>query len=192
GPLAASNGKVEGPDDASGRTPVERSSPGVPDAAERAPRAHNLLQRPRRQAAGASRPPRTIVRSHPHNHHCARAAWASQAKKSPVLSVPMEAINEAASRLVDRCLTDATGTRPDAHRSRGGHTRTSHAPNEDACKTTRSAIVRSTQSQAKAFPILRDASFPRVTSNGEAERRAVFSAPIEGTLSRTSTLSWPR
>ena len=62
----APNGEVEGPDDASGRTQVERSSPGAPDAAERAPRAHNLLQRPRRQAAGASRPPRTIVRSHLH------------------------------------------------------------------------------------------------------------------------------
>src|SRR6266404_8069098 len=152
-----SNGEVEGPDDASGRTPVERSSPGVPDAAERAPRAHNLLQRPRRQAAGASRPPRTIVRSHPHNHHCARAAWASQVKKVCVLSVHMEAISEAALRLFDRWLTDAMGTRPDAHRSRGGRTRTTDAPNEDACKTTASAIAYSTQSQAKAFPILRDA-----------------------------------
>src|SRR6266404_3970131 len=113
-----SNGEVEGPDDASGRTPVERSSPGVPDAAERAPRAHRLLQRPRRQAAGASRPPRTIVRSHPHNHHCARAAWASQAKEVCVLSVPMEAISEAALRLFDRWLTDAMGTRLDAQRSR--------------------------------------------------------------------------
>jgi len=74
-----------------------------------------------------------------------------------VLSVPMEAINEAASRLLDRCLTDATGTRPDAHRSRGGRTRTSDAPNEDACQRTGAAIVRSTQSQAKAFPILRGA-----------------------------------
>src|SRR5204863_151134 len=95
-PEVTSNGKVEGPADASGRTQVERSSSVVPDAAERAPRAHTLLQRPRRQAAGASRPPRTIVRSHPHNHHCARAAWASQAKKASALSVPMEAINEAA------------------------------------------------------------------------------------------------
>jgi hypothetical protein len=69
----------------------------------------------------------------------------------------MEAINEAASRLLDRCLTDATGTRPDVHRSRGGRTRTSDALNEDACKTTGSAIVRSTQSQAKVFPTLRDA-----------------------------------
>src|SRR6266699_2468262 len=62
--LMRSNGEVEGPDDASGRTQVERSSPGAPDAAEQAPRAHNLLQRPRRQAAGASRHPRTIVRRH--------------------------------------------------------------------------------------------------------------------------------
>jgi hypothetical protein len=58
-----------------------------------------------------------------------------------VLSVPMEVINEAALHLVDRCLTDATGTRPDAHRSRGGRTRTSTAPNEDACKTTGLAII---------------------------------------------------
>jgi len=74
-----------------------------------------------------------------------------------VLSVPMEAISEAALRLFDRWLTDAMGTRPDAHRSRGGRTRTTDAPNEDACKTTASAIAYSTQSQAKAFPILRDA-----------------------------------
>ena len=74
-----------------------------------------------------------------------------------MLSVPMEAISEAALRLFDRWLTDAMGTRPDAHRSRGGRTRTTDAPNEDACKITGPAIVRSTQSQAKAFPILRDA-----------------------------------
>src|SRR5204862_6009366 len=60
--LRQPNGEVEGPADASGRTQVERSSPDAPDAAERAPRAHNLLQRPRRQVADASRPPRTIVR----------------------------------------------------------------------------------------------------------------------------------
>ena len=36
----------------------------------------------------------------------------------------MEAISEAALRLFDRWLTDAMGTRPDAHRSRGGRTRT--------------------------------------------------------------------
>jgi hypothetical protein len=67
----------------------------------------------------------------------------------------MEAINEAASRLLDRCLTEATGARPDAERSCGGRTRTSNAPNEDACKTTHSVAVRLTRSQAKAFPILR-------------------------------------
>jgi len=69
-----------------------------------------------------------------------------------VLSVPMEAINEAALRPVDRCLTDATGTRPDAHRGRGGRTRTSDAPNEDARKTTESATVRRPQSQSKLPP----------------------------------------
>ena len=56
------NGEVDGPADASGRTQVERSSPGGTDAAALAPRAHNLLQRPRRPTSGASRPPPTIVR----------------------------------------------------------------------------------------------------------------------------------
>ena len=64
----------------------------------------------------------------------------------------MEAISEAALRLFDRWLTDAMGTRPDAHRSRGGRTRTTDAPNEDACKTTESAIVRIPQSQPKRPP----------------------------------------
>ncbi len=44
----SSNGEVEGPDDASGRTQVERSSSGAPDAAGLEPRADNLPQRPRR------------------------------------------------------------------------------------------------------------------------------------------------
>ncbi len=59
-----------------------------------------------------------------------------------MLSVPMEAISEAALRLFDRWLTDAMGTRPDAHRSRGGRTRTTDAPNEDACKTTGLSFVQ--------------------------------------------------
>ncbi len=68
-----------------------------------------------------------------------------------MLSVPMEAISEAALRLFDRWLTDAMGTRPDAHRSRGGRTRTTDAPNEVACRTTRSAMARIPQDQTKAF-----------------------------------------
>jgi hypothetical protein len=80
----------------------------------------------------------------------------------------MEAINEAASRLLDRCLTDATGTRPDAHQSRSGRTRTSDAPNEDARKTTRQlrlAYRGAKQRHFRHFRILRDAEFSRVTSN---------------------------
>ena len=57
-----SNGEVEGPDDASGRTEVERSSPGAPDAAGLEPRADNLSQRSRRHYR-VSRPPPTIVRA---------------------------------------------------------------------------------------------------------------------------------
>src|SRR5258708_14018527 len=56
-----SNGEVEGPDDASGRTHVERSSSGAPDAAGLEPRADNLPQSPRRHYR-LSRPPPTIVR----------------------------------------------------------------------------------------------------------------------------------
>ena len=48
----------------SGRTQLERSFSGGSDAAEMAPRAHNISQRPRRQSDHASRPPPTIVRSH--------------------------------------------------------------------------------------------------------------------------------
>src|SRR5438094_640391 len=90
----ASNGEVEGPADASGRTPVERSSPGVPDAAERAPRARNLLQRPRRRAAGAQCLPAPAAPNFQRNagplerllevtltdHHCARAALVPQGR----------------------------------------------------------------------------------------------------------------
>jgi len=36
----------------------------VSRAADQAPRAHNIPLRPRRQAAGASRPPPTMVRPH--------------------------------------------------------------------------------------------------------------------------------
>src|SRR5258708_33516247 len=57
------NGEVEGPDDASGRSEVDRSSSGGPDAAGLEPRADNLPQRPRRHYR-ASRPPPTIVRRH--------------------------------------------------------------------------------------------------------------------------------
>jgi hypothetical protein len=51
-----SNREVEGPAEASGRTRVERSSSVGPKAAVMAPRAHNISQRPGRQAAHASRP----------------------------------------------------------------------------------------------------------------------------------------
>src|SRR6266699_3393592 len=59
-----SNGEVEGPDEASGRTQIERSAQGGSYAAGMAPRAHNFSQRQRRQAAGASRTPPTIVSRH--------------------------------------------------------------------------------------------------------------------------------
>ena len=87
-----------------------------------------------------------------------------------MLSVPMEAISEAALRLFDRWLTDAMGTRPDAHRSRGGRTRTTDAPNKDACKGKRvSKLSHTPPRQTKAFLALRDACLPEVTSNGEVE-----------------------
>src|SRR5690348_12127766 len=57
-----SNGEVEGPGEASGRTRVELSSSGAPYAAGRATRAHTVSKRPRRQADHASRTPPTIVR----------------------------------------------------------------------------------------------------------------------------------
>jgi len=70
----------------------------------------------------------------------------------------MEAISEAALRLFDRWLTDAMGTRPDAHRSRGGRTRAPMAPNEDALQDDR-VSYRFAERGAKRrhFPILRDA-----------------------------------
>ena len=76
-----------------------------------------------------------------------------------MLSVPMEAISEAALRLFDRWLTDAMGTRPDAHRSRGGRTRTTDAPNEDACETTRSAAASQQNRSAKRRRSLLFATF---------------------------------
>ena len=62
--LLPSNGEVEGPAEASGRAQVERSSSLAPGAAGQAPRAHNILQRPRRQSRSVSRTPPTIVRGH--------------------------------------------------------------------------------------------------------------------------------
>ena len=119
-----SNGEVEGPDEASGRTQVERSSSVVLEAAGRAPRAHTVFRRPRRQTDHVSRTPRTIVRSHPHRSPlCAcGTAPATEANLPRELSVPKS------------------------------RTRTSVAPNEDARKTTESAIVRTPQSQSKHPP----------------------------------------
>jgi hypothetical protein len=62
---AAPNGEVEGPDDQVSRAQRARNVdwvPRRPSAADQASRAHNILLRPRRQAADASRPPPTIVR----------------------------------------------------------------------------------------------------------------------------------
>ena len=156
----AANGEVEGPDDASGRTQVERSSSGAPDAAERTPRAHNVLQRPRRQTDHVSRPPRTMVRSHPHRPPlCAGGpSAASEREKGPALSAPREAINKVDPRLRDRCLTDAARARaPASINDTAGRARTSGASNEDARKTTESVIARKTRRQAKPLPFLRDA-----------------------------------
>ena len=58
---AASNGEVEGPDAASGRTRVERSSSGALSGRKGDAGAHSL-PRPRRQTRNASRTPPTIVR----------------------------------------------------------------------------------------------------------------------------------
>jgi hypothetical protein len=58
----AANGEVEGAGEAPGRAPVERSSSGDSQAAEMAPRPHNLSRVPRRQSDHASRTPPTIVR----------------------------------------------------------------------------------------------------------------------------------
>jgi hypothetical protein len=57
-----SNGEVEGPAEASGRTQVERSSSGATYAAGSATRAHTVFQRPRSQSDHASRTPPTMVR----------------------------------------------------------------------------------------------------------------------------------
>jgi len=76
--LLPSNGEVEGPAEASGRTRVERSSWVGPQAARRATRAHTVLPRPRRQTRSASRPPPTIVRRQ-HSAHVKTAAATSPA-----------------------------------------------------------------------------------------------------------------
>ena len=143
----APNGEVEGPDEASGRTQVERSSPGVPDAAERAPRAHNLLQRPRRQTDHASRTPRTIVRSHPHRSPLC-ACGPSLATSGGIvsrLSAPLEASNEAKSRRA-RSGTGATadlpappGARPDLIEAAAARTRTRMRQTKTPARTSVSA-----------------------------------------------------
>jgi hypothetical protein len=110
-PEVTSNGEVEGPADASGRTQVERSSSVALEAAGRAPRAHTVFQRPRRQTDHASRTPRTCVRgtataakqSHPghlalpHRAH----ARSSDVEQSP-------ATNEAAKAQCSRPRSGAT------------------------------------------------------------------------------------
>ncbi len=58
------NGEVERPAEASGRPQIERSSSVASDAAALAPRAHNILPRPRRLPDHVSRTPPTIVRCH--------------------------------------------------------------------------------------------------------------------------------
>ncbi len=82
----ATNGEVEGPRDAAGRTELERSSPVAPDAAGLEPRADTLPQRPRRHYR-ASRPPRTFVRGRLHRSYCARALRAAQPKLEEYWSV---------------------------------------------------------------------------------------------------------
>src|SRR5437762_4819389 len=119
-----SNGEVEGPTDVAGRAQVERSSLVPARAADQAPRAHTVFRRPRRQTDHVSRTPRTIVRSHPHRSPlCAcGTAPATEANLPPELSAP------------------------------DGRTRTPVASNEDACKTSESATVRTPQSQPKHPP----------------------------------------
>jgi len=80
-----------------------------------------------------------------------------------VLSVPMEAINEAASCLLDRCLTDATGTRPDTNRSRGGRTRTSDAPkrrrlqgDRDSCRSFNAEPSEGSPDSSRRLILARD------------------------------------
>ena len=138
---ALPNGEVEGPAEASGRTQVERSRPGAPDAAERAPRAHNVLQRPRRHSDHASRPPRTIVRSHPHRSpRCAcGTAPATEATLPPELSTPK-----------GRTRTPVRQTKTPTRQP-------SQPP---------SAYHGANQSTSQLFAAL---NLPEVTSNGEVE-----------------------
>jgi len=64
-PHATSNGEVEGPDDHASQGaagPQSRLGPAAPQCGRSGAEGAQFLLRPRRQAAGASRPPPTIVR----------------------------------------------------------------------------------------------------------------------------------
>src|SRR5437879_4404558 len=96
GPLADSNGEVEGPGTHVGQ----------------ATRAHNVFPRPRRQTTGASRTPPTMVRSHPHRAPlCAcGTAPATEANLRPELSAPKGRTRTPVAPNEDACKTIESAT----------------------------------------------------------------------------------
>jgi len=83
-------------------------------------------------------------------------------------------------------MNEAGGAEEPSKAERSGPHAHRDSLNEDACRTIPCTLDHCGV-ERRRFGATRGISPPQVTSNGEAERRAVFSAPNKGTLSRTST-----
>ena len=125
-PNSPSNGEVEGP----------------PRSANRAPRAHTVFPRPRRVTTDRSRTPPTIVRSHPHNYHCARAAPVPQARASESPAQARPPTRPTKPTHASRPDRSGMGARPALNQRRRRPHVHSDASNEDACRAIVSASPR--------------------------------------------------
>ncbi len=168
-------------------------------------------ERPRRSLAGASlglrssgalsalphdlsRTAPAIVRSHPTDHHCARAALRRQAK-APYSNVKRaQASNKEGVGVNHASASKERTRRAPRPRAQPQNAARAHLVGAERrrLKDNRVSAAPHAAEPIEGHPQLFAAqNFPEVTSNGEVERRAVFAAPSEGTLSITSTRSGP-